>query len=285
MLESFDDLRSWVGRTREQSDIVEPERLAALSATLDRDDPPPADGDPLPPPWHWIFFREAARQSQLGHDGHAARGEFLPPVPLPRRMWAGSRLTFHRAPRVGEHMVQRSEIIDVTPKSGKSGQLVFVVVRHVTSVEGVTAIEEEQDIVYREAPQASSAPAKATAKPAPKDAEWSRTVEPDPVLLFRYSALTFNAHRIHYDLAHCAEEGYPNLVVHGPLLATLLLDLCRRARPEAEIRAFSFRAVAPVFAPEPFTVAGKPGNEDGALSLWAATGDGSLAMQADAHIM
>ncbi len=279
MPESAASPTEWIGRTRESTDIVEPERLRALAAMLDRDDPEPGAGDPLPPVWHWMFFRESPRQSALGPDGHPARGGFMPPVVLPRRMWAGSRLVFHDAPRVGQRMVRRSEIADVTEKQGKTGALVFVLVRHEIRVDGALAIEEEQDIVYREAPRPGATPV--APKSAPETAAWRRTIAPDPVLLFRYSALTLNTHRIHYDPAHCAEEGYPGLVVHGPLIATLLLDLCRRERPDATVRRFDFRAMSPLFVPAPFVVAGAPSSDGASAEVWAANDQGGLAMRAE----
>lgn len=277
MSQSFDHLQDWVGRRRERQDTVQAERLVGLSAAFDRDDPTPKPGDPLPPCWHWMFFHEFAPASELGIDGHPHKGEFFPPVPLPRRMWAGSRIAFHDAPRVGEPITKHSEIVSVTPKAGRTGALVFVVARHTIETPRGAAIIEEQDIVYRDLP-APDAPAPA-AKPAPQGAVWRRRVQPDPVLLFRYSALTFNCHRIHYDLPHAQSEGYPGLVVHGPLLATLLLDLVRRERGSAMVTQFDFRAMAPVFLPDPFDVAGAP-EGDAAAHIWIAHQAGTLAMDA-----
>lgn len=278
MSDNFDDFRNWVGRSIERHDTVDAHRLAGLSATLDRDDPLPMPGTPLPPCWHWMFCTEAAPLSSVGPDGHPVKGGFLPDIPLPRRMWAGSRLTFHAPPVVGDAITRRSTILSVTPKSGKTGQLVFVVVKHETLVGERIAIEEEQDLVYREAPTPGAAPP--PAKPAPVEADWRRALSPDPVLLFRYSALTFNSHRIHYDQPYClAEEGYPGLVVHGPLIATLLVDLARRERPEATISGFSFRAMSPLFDTGPFTVNGMPAPDGGSAEVWAANADGGLASQ------
>ena len=269
------ELERWTGRTRSSDDLIAPGPAAALAATLDRDDPP-AEGEPLPPAWHWIYFHEVARMSALGPDGHARRGGFLPPVPLPRRMWAGGRMTFDSPLRVGERVRRVSTVRSITPKSGRSGELVFVVVRHeFFAADGELRMSEEHDILYREMPRAD-APAP-TPRPAPATAAWSREVRPDPVLLFRYSALTFNGHRIHYDREYCREEeGYPGLVVHGPLTATLLLDGLRRQRPEAALVALEYRAVAPLFDTAPYTVNGCDA-EGGAL-LFALGPDGGLAM-------
>jgi len=196
--------------------------VTALSATLDRDATPPRPGDALPPLWHWLYFLPAARQSALGEDGHPARGGFLPPVPLPRRMWAGGRFTFHRPLRVEEAISRTSTVQDVTVKPGRNGPLCFVLVRHEIAGENGLALIEEHDIVYRDLPRPGEA---AVPKPARDDAVWHTDIRPDDVLLFRYSALTFNSHRIHYDRRYVTQtEGYPGLIVHGPLIATLLME-------------------------------------------------------------
>jgi 3-methylfumaryl-CoA hydratase len=253
-----------------------------LSATLDRNDPLPQAGTELPPLWHWLYFLPGQRQSELGPDGHARRGGFLPPVPLPRRMWAGGRLAWHAPLRVGESMERVSRIASVTHKSGRSGDLVFVLVRHeVRSAQGL-ALTEEHDIVYR--PLARPGEAVPPPQAAPADAPWSREIVPDPVLLFRYSALTFNGHRIHYDRSYVTGvEGYPGLIVHGPLIATLLADLARRQRPDATLGSFSFRAVRPTFDLHPFSVNGKPSEDGRGAQLWARDHEGWLTMQAEAQ--
>lgn len=275
-------LRQWIGRTETRTDLITAVPMAALAATLDRDDPPPKPGDPLPPLWHWLYFLPVHRQSELGADGHPRRGGFLPPVRLPRRMWAGGRLEFHQTLRVGEAITRASRIVDVTSKQGRSGALVFVLVRHEISTSNGLALTEEHDIVYRDHP----APGEAAPVPpvAPGDAEWQRSIVPDEVLLFRYSALTFNGHRIHYDRRYVTEvEGYPGLVVHGPLIATLLLDLLRRSLPQASVARFRFRAVSPLLDLAPFTVCGKP-EDSRVLRLWARNAAGGLAMEASAGL-
>jgi 3-methylfumaryl-CoA hydratase len=271
-------LREWIGRMERAEDDVSAAPAALLSTTLDRDDPEPRHGDPLPPLWHWLYFLPRHRQSELAPDGHAKRGGFLPPVPLPRRMWAGGRFEFHRPLRIGERIARVSRIENVTEKHGRGGALIFVLVRH--EIEGVDglAVIEEQDIVYRgESTNAVAPPAAAAAQ------EWRRTIRPDDVLLFRYSALTFNAHRIHYDRRYATEtDGYPGLVVHGPLIATLLLDLLRRNLPEANVSRFQFRAVSPLFDTEPFSICGQP--EGNVIRLWAKNHSGGLAMDATATL-
>ena len=268
-------LREWIGRTETVHDAVTPTPVTLLSATLDSEGPFPGMGDPLPPLWHWLYFLPRHRQSELAPDGHAKRGGFLPPVPLPRRMWAGGRFEFHRPLCIGERITRVSRIADVTHKQGRTGELIFILVRHEISGAAGLAVVEEQDIVYRS--HANSAPPPA----APPSALWSRTVRPDDVLLFRYSALTFNAHRIHYDRRYAVEtEGYPGLVVHGPLIATLLLDLVRRNLTQANVSRFSFRAVSPLFDTAPFTICGHP--EGNQVRLWAQNETGGLAMEATA---
>jgi 3-methylfumaryl-CoA hydratase len=277
----IDRLKAWVGRSEICEDVVTPVPIKALSATLDRDDPPPRAGDPLPPLWHWLYFLPLHRQSEIGPDGHALRGGFLPPAPLPRRMWAGGRLTFGAPLRVGEAVRRTSRVADVSVKRGRTGALLFVLVRHEIEGAGGGSIVEEHDIVYREASAPGEAPP--APRPAPQGATWERTIVPDDVLLFRYSALTFNGHRIHYDRRHVTQvEGYLGLVVHGPLIATLLIDLLRR-NVKGPVLSFSFRAVRPLFDIAPFSVCGAQ-KSAGEVALWARDADGFLAMEASAAI-
>ena len=274
----IDHLRTWIGRTTTVEDRVTEVPLRALTATLDRDDAPVGPGDEIPPCWHWLYFLPVNRQSEIGPDGHPQRGGFLPPVPLPRRMWAGSRIAFVAPIRPGQAIVRRSCIEDVSLKAGRSGPLVFVKVAHEIAADGQLAIIEYHDIVYRDMP-APGEPAPA-AVVAPADATWVRRIVPDDVLLFRYSALTFNGHRIHYDRRYVTEvEGYPGLIVHGPLIATLLLDLLRRERPDAQVAQFAFKAVKPIFDVAPFEVCGQQ-VDDRHVKLWARTTEGHLAMEA-----
>lgn len=278
----IDHLRQWIGRTEQLHDQVTAAPLRALTATLDGDDAPQAPGAPIPPLWHWLYFLPAAPQSELGPDGHPQRGGFLPPVPLPRRMWAGSQLSFHRPLRVGQALLRSSRIADVRLKEGRTGPLVFVNVDHRVEADGELAIEERHDIVYRDMPAPGEVPPPPVAATA--EAAWVRRIVPDDVLLFRYSALTFNGHRIHYDRRYVtAVEGYPGLVVHGPLIATLLLDLLRRHRPEAAVRQFSFRAMKPTFDIASFEVCGAP-QADGTVHLWARDAEGHLTMDARATL-
>ena len=276
----IEHLRSWIGKTESRTDIVSALSVQGLAATLDRDDPEPRAGDPVPPAGHWLYsLAPFVRQSMLGPDGHPQRGGFLPPVPLPRRMWAGSRIVFHEPLRVGDPLQRVSTVADVSGKEGRTGPLVFVKVRHEVSNGRALALIEEQDIVYRDNPQPGE-PVPAP-KAAPSAHDFARTIVPDAPLLFRYSALTHNGHRIHYDHPYVTQvEGYPGLIVHGPLIATLLLDLARRNLPDAQLATFSFRAVKPLFDIAPFEVCGRV--EGKTVQLWAKDVDGALAMEATA---
>ena len=272
----------WIGNTRTIEDYISPTPARLLQMTLDDTAAPLGNGDPLPPIWHWCYFSEAAPQSTLGPDGHAPRGGFLPPVSLPRRMFAGGRLTFPAPLRIGAPARQTAEIASVVEKEGRSGRLCFVTVRYATEQDGAVRIEEERDFVYREESSAPSAPEPVAPPDAPEGA-WSRTVTPDPVMLFRYSALTFNGHRIHYDRPYVTEvERYPGLIVHGPLIATLLLEVVR-FNQERPVVAFSFRARAPLFDMAPFRVVATPDAGDD-VDLKAEGPDGAVAMRATATL-
>ncbi|MEQ1692131.1 MAG: MaoC family dehydratase N-terminal domain-containing protein [Gemmatimonas sp.] len=277
------NILDWIGREQVAEDTITIAPLVSLSATLDRDDPTPREGDALPPLWHWLYFLPRTAMRDVGSDGHAKLGGFLPPLSLPRRMWAGSRVTFVHAPRVGESVRRVSRIVDVIEKTGSSGQLVFITVQHDTFTPRGLAISESQDLVYRTLPSSGSATAAAPTETA-APSTFSRAITPDPVLLFRYSALTFNSHRIHYDRRHATDvEGYPGLVVHGPLIATLLLDLLRREKPEARVRTFTFKAQRPLFDTAPFSVHGHADSSTN-YRLWALDPLGQPAVQASATI-
>lgn len=261
-------------------DVIAPPPAAALAATLDYRDAP-REGDPLPPAWHWIYFWSAAPQSELGTDGHPRTGGFIPDLGLPRRMAAGGRLTFLAPLTIGSSAERISRVASVERKEGRSGRLAFVTVEHDIEVDGVTAIREEQDIVYREPARPGSSPPAPTR--ASDNAQWQREIHPTEVLLFRYSALTLNGHRIHYDRSYAREaEGYPDLVVHGPLIATLLVDLVARELPGMTLREYAFKAVRPTFLGHPFRVCAKPSADGRVVELWAQDHEGWLTMTARA---
>lgn len=274
----LDHLRQWVGRTTEASETVTAQLVKGLRATLFQEIGEPKAGDAAPFTVHWCLGQPVFPMSELGPDGHPTRGGFLPPVPLPRRMWAGGRLEFFDALRVGDEARRLSRISDVTLKTGSTGQLCFVSVEHtVTSPRGL-AVRERHDIVYRDMGGAQSAPAKPAAPPS---AQHRETHMADPVLLFRYSALTFNGHRIHYDRDYVTKvEGYPGLIVHGPLQAALIVELAARLRGGKPPRSFTYRGVAPLFDGAAFSV---NANDDGAaMELWTANAAGQPTMKGTA---
>ena len=278
-------LQAWVGRTETLTDELNAAPVRGLSATLDRDDPAPGPGTVLPPLWHWLYFLPQHRQSEIGPDGHAKRGGFLPPVPLPRRMWAGGRLTWDAVNPlvVGDAVRRTSRIASVTHKAGRTGDLLFVLVRHEIANACGLSVTEEHDIVYRAVAQPGDpVPPPVAAEPG---AAWQREIVPDDVLLFRYSALTFNGHRIHYDRRYVTEvEGYPGLIVHGPLIATLLVDLVRRHRPQAIVKGFQFKAVRPTFDLHPFRLNAQPAADGQSVRVWAQDCEGWLTMQGEVQL-
>ena len=282
----MNDLAAWIGRTETLHDTLHPTPVAALHATFDHAQVSVEAGTALPPLWHWLYFLPLHRQSEIGPDGHARRGGFLPPVPLPRRMWAGSQLQWLAPIRVGDQVSRTSTIADVSTKTGRTGALVFVKVRHEVRCNGAAgpALVEFHDIVYREAQRPDDVPPPPQA--APTDAAWRRELVPDDVLLFRYSALTFNGHRIHYDRRYVTEvEGYSGLVVHGPLIATLLLDLLQRERPDARVTGFQFKALRPTFDGRPMSVNGQPSADGRSVRLWASDHEGWLTMDATVTLL
>jgi 3-methylfumaryl-CoA hydratase len=270
-------LEDWIGRSERARDRIAAERAQALQATLDQMQPLLQDGDPLPPLWHWLYFWTIVPRSGLGRDGHPALGGFLPPVGAARRMWAGSRVRFPGRLTLGEEAERQSTIADVAIKTGRTGRLVFVTVRHEITGSSGPAIVDEHDIVYREDKGAGAAGRRGEL--APSGAGWTERVQADPTMLFRYSALTFNGHRIHYDRSYATgTEGYAGLVVHGPLLATLMVGLAQRCWPHRNLTVFEFRGQRPIIDGAPFTVAATPLGE-GALDLWVADAEGLLAMK------
>ena len=278
---TFDDLQHWIGREETDMDFVTVPAVHRLAATLDRDDPLPKLGDALPIGWHSILFPRVVRQSLIGPDGHPQRGDFLPPVPLPRRMFAGKRIMFHTDLRVGDTVQKRAVIKSIAPKQGRSGRMVFVTVVAEISSERGLAITEEQDIVYREEPAADAAPA--APQPAPGHAVWEHRVMPDPVMLFRYSALTFNGHRIHYDLPYVTQtEGYPGLVMNGGLTTLLVFELARAHG--ACISHIASRNVRPLFVGHTVRLQGEPAADGRTAKLWALDDSGALALTADAQL-
>lgn len=278
-----EDFSTWIGNTESRSDTLTIAPISSMAATLDKQSMAVVEGMEIPPLWHWLYFLPAAMQSELSIDGHPRKGDFLPPITLPRRMWAGSRFQFHRPLRIGESISRVSEIKNVSFKQGRSGQLAFICVGHEVSGENGVSVYEEHDIVYRDNPIPGTTPP--APKPAPNNADYEKVVHPDPVLLFRYSALTFNGHRIHYDRDYVTQvEGYPGLIVHGPLLATLLADTLLEINPGAQLERFEFKAVSPVFDLNEFKVCGTHADENGDCQLWIQNHEGGLCMTATANV-
>lgn len=291
------DYSAWIGRREQRTDVISIPKVAMLSASLDRDDHWQA-GRSLPPLWHWIYFNPIEPLSEAGHDGHPKKGRFLPPVDLPRRMWAGGQLVFHRPLLIAEAVQRVSTIVDITAKSGRSGRLVFVKVEHQITGDQGGHITEYQDLVYREAPDGATAtttrPSSASdgqqtadRQAAPSAGQRqplqrrSTALTPDAVLLFRYSALTFNSHRIHYDRHYCLnEEHYPGLVVHGPLTATLLANLCQDTHPGKPMKTFDYRGLSPLF--DGRTIGLHVQWDDNQAHLWAESDSAQTAMRANA---
>lgn len=269
------DWSDFIGRTLAASDLLTPAMVEGLAATLES--LPSAEGE-APQGIHWLLAPQRAPMSALGPDGHPARGGWLPPIDLPRRMWAASAVRFERPLRIGAEIERVSRIAAITPKQGSAGPLVFVELDHEYRYRrgGTLAVAERQTVVYREIrPFAEPAP------DTPAPADFDRRVTPDPVMLFRYSALTFNGHRIHYDQPYATGvEHYPGLVVHGPLTASLLIDLCARELGGNRLATFAFRGVAPAFAGETLVLSGR--SEPEGIGLAAHTATGRLVMTATA---
>ena len=272
----------WLGSQEKLEDMISLGPALAAEATLDTKDSPLTTGQALPPLWQWFYFLNPTPESRIGQDGHPKRGGFLPPVVLPRRMFAGARMRFLAPLIIGEAATRHGEVTKITEKTGSSGKLVFVTVSYRISQNQRLCIEEEQDIVYREAGAPVSAPKiLETAANLPQHS-WSRKVTPDPVLLFRFSALTFNAHRIHYDRHYAMnEEGYPGLVVHGPLTAVMLMELVRE-HCQQPVQSFSFRGKAPLFDLAAFWLIATQNNHQ--IDLQALGPDGQVTMQAHAEL-
>jgi 3-methylfumaryl-CoA hydratase len=272
-------LRHWIGRTTRDTDVAALRHARLMAAAVDRPGPPLAVGDPLPALWHWLYFLDARPPGELGRDGHPARGGFLPPVPLPHRMWAGGALGFDAPLPLGARVEKRSTVQAVEHKTGRSGELVFVTVVHEVFAGGRRCVRETQDLVYKAATPASAAAPIPEPTPAPGDAVHTRAWTPDATELFRYSALTFNGHRIHYDVDYCRQvEGYADLVVHGPLIATRLAALAVEALGAPLLR-FRYRALRPVLRGQTVTLAvQRPGATDGATDGATASGAAPQAL-------
>lgn len=269
-------LRQWIGRQKDDQDVLSVRHARLMAATLGREQEALIEGSRLPPLWHWLYFLEGRPPAELGRDGHPARGGFLPPVPLANRMWAGGRVSFLAPLPLGATVDKRSQVTAVEHKPGRSGDLVFVTVRHELWHERALALSEEHDIVYRNPGEGrSTRPVEAA-----RAAQHQRPFAPDPTMLFRYSALTFNGHRIHYDADYCRDvEGYENLVIHGPLIATMLAGFAEQVTGR-ELRSLSYRGLRPALLGAGLTLNATLEGAD--VDVWAALPDGAVSMQARA---
>jgi 3-methylfumaryl-CoA hydratase len=278
------DLQSWVGRTRRVADEMAAPLVRRMAALTDRADIALHHGAPVPGHWLCMLFDDAAPQASLGADGHAATGDFLPPVPLPRRMLGGRRLTYAAAPRVGEALTRETMITAITPKVGRSGALIFVTLRHSITRGGDVIAVEEQDIAYLEAKRNAPEPKPDKPAPAPQ-AAWRDAFAPDPVMLFRYSALAFNGHRIHYDADYARDvEGYPALVVNGGVTTLFLLEAALRRQPGAQVLQTASRTLKPLFCGRAATLCGAAPDAQGRCILWAEDETGATALRIEARI-
>jgi len=281
-----DSLADWRPGALELARGVDPWPAAAFAGLIGAPEPPLKNGDPLPPMWHWFTLLEHPATAEIGIDGHPKDGHFLPPIPGRRRMFAGGRLNVHAPIPVGSLLSSRSEVANIAIKSGRSGEMAFVTIRTELTADGVLAGVEEQDIVYRSEP--GGTPQRTMQRPEAgipdPPGQWQRRLGTDPVLLFRFSALTYNGHRIHYDLPYATgQEGYPGLVIHGPLLALLALDLPRLHAPDARLRSFEYRLVRPAFAPTTVIATGQPA-QDGTVELTVSASGAAPSLTARAVI-
>lgn len=273
-------LNQWIGRTETIEDVLTLAPARAIASMLDHEIQPQM-GDELPPTWSWIYFLPTPRQSFIGADGHPQKGGFLPPVPLPRRMRAGGKFTYLFPLKIGDSVRQVQTVKNIQIKEGRAGILVFVTVFHEMFVADKLAATEEMNLVYRDFPAPSEQPPPVVQPP--QDPEWVKEINPDPVMLFRYSALTMNTHRIHYDREYAInEENYQGLLVQAPLTATLIMDLLKSELPEPHVEQIKFRATRPLFDGKPIKIEGKRVDE-GAL-LWAVDFQGNLAMKAEVKL-
>jgi 3-methylfumaryl-CoA hydratase len=282
---AIEDLKQHVGRTQTATDVLHPGPANLLRLALGRAEPELQPGDPLPPSWLALYFLPRYGPDELRPDGSPRDAGVVPPMPMPRRMFAGERVRLHRPLRLGESVRRETTLADISLKSGGTGTLVFAtVVNRVFGADGL-ALEDERRTVFREEVKAGERNQAPRRDPAPSDVPWRTRVSPDPVLLFRFSALTFNSHRIHYDRRWAMEtEGYPGLVIHGPLTTTLLIDFARDSNPGRTVRGYATQARAPLFDTAPFELRGRPSADGRSCELWAVTPEGTVAMTAEVHL-
>jgi len=275
----IDDLKSHIGTRQDDTDVATAAPLREMIVTFDRDEEAPGPGKPIQPGWHGCYFLPMSRRASLGADGLPTETGVLPKMPLPRRMFAGGRFEFHAPIKVGDELRRETELMDISMREGSTGVLVFTKIQHRIYSDAGLCVLEERDGVFREGLKPGEKSGIPKRDPVPDDLPWTREMTPDVVMLFRYSAITFNPHRIHYDREYAmGVEGYPGLVVHGPFTTQCLLDFARDMNRGKALKTFDMRARAPLFDTAPFTVCGRPSH--GGCEVWAATPEGTIAMQA-----
>ncbi|HAA91203.1 MAG: acyl-CoA dehydrogenase [Rhodospirillaceae bacterium] len=280
---SLEEAKAWIGRSKTLEGVVTPFAASCMAATLDWEDYEFKNGDDVPFVWYRVGFPEVSPLAACGRDGHPALGDFMPPSPLPRRMYGGTTMTFHRPVKVGEPITKTMSIADVVAKEGRSGDLMFVTVRQEIADKDGVAITDDRTQIYRSEAAEGTAQNHKPAQP-PEGAQWTKEIDPSPVLLFRFSALTMNSHRIHYDRKYVTEvEGYPGLVFNGGLTMIMLLELFRANKPNATLKQIKVMARSALHDDAPFTVNGKEGEEPGTANLWAVNPAGGLAYTVDAE--
>ena len=273
----IDWLRSWIGKLDSSEDEVSIAPITALSATLGRKQNKITKGAALPHLWHWLFFLSKDPPATLSQDGSSVGSKLYPPIPLTTSMWVGGRVQFHQPIFIGKSISRLSEVVDVSQKEGRSGPLIFLLIRHHISEGDNVLVTEEQDIAYQKINYRDTI----KKKPAPVEQVWIEKIIPNEVLLFRYAALTFNSQRVHYDRGYAKDNfGYADLPVQASLVAILLVNLLETHYPKQRIVAFSFRALMPLFIKEPFYICGQPEPNGRTIHLWAKNSAGFLAVDA-----
>jgi 3-methylfumaryl-CoA hydratase len=282
MTDELEDLKKYIGLSETDEDVVTASTIAKLAATIGVENPAPKEDDPLPPGWHAPLFGAATPASELRADGSPASSGITVPIPLPRRRLTGDRMEFHAPLHIGERVTRRAEVADIQIEESTDGPIVHLTLRHAIENQTGLAVMEERAFFYLG--ETGSGPAPATQRP-PAKADWERKIEPDPVLMFRFSALRFNSHRIHYDRDYATEvEGCPGLLVPGGMISFMLLDLCRENIPDRPVTEFGYRTVRPVYDTGPFTICGALVAKGNGVTLWANGPDGKLAMTASARL-
>lgn len=284
MTGSIEEFSAYIGQKTVVEELVTAAPVEKLAATFNRREPAPQLGDPLPPGWQGLFFRRQEYSDELLRDAAPVEMDDMPEPPLPVRMFGGNVMRFLKPLRIGDMARRERQLVKVTPKEGRTGNLVFAeFLSQYIGPQGI-AIEEDHTLIFREDTSGGAKRSSPKGEPAPTGTAWEKPVEINEVTLFRYSALTFNSHRIHYDRTYVTEvEAYPDLVVHGPLIAQLLCDFARDNNPGKTMTEFSFQARAPLFVNRPVTLRGEPGDDGKSCSLWAVTGEGTITTQATAE--